>query len=444
MDPALKHRLIGAAVLSALAIIFLPMLIVGRDKNNTAADVPLTMPGAPGGEFQTRELPLVAPTSDVPKAGVLGMDASHPAAPVPATSVAAAIGANVPAGVQPAPMASTATAAASSVPPAAPVVKPPAVGVAVPVAAIPVAAAPNAAAPNAAAPTSVAPANGMATSPAAPPLATVPPPTVATAPSTPIPAANAGGHYVVSLGTYSNAANAQSLVASLKSSQLPAYAEAVTVAGKQAMRVRIGPFGQRGDAEATRLKAQQVRKDMPASVTALDAAAPAPAVPTAPVNKPAAASEPAPTTAKPAAASVPVAITTKPVVTITAATTKPVAPPAQATASATKPPATSATKPPAAVPAAPAPAEPATPSPAASSRGYAVQVSAFRSEDEALTLRNKLRAAGFTAFSERVQAASGTLYRVRIGPEADRDTADHLRTELSAKMGLSGMVVAYP
>ena len=276
----------------------------------------------------------------------------------------------------------------------------------------------------------------MATPPVAPPLATVPPPNVATAPSSPIPAANAGGHYVVSLGTYSNAANAQSLVASLKSSQLPAYAEAVTVAGKQAMRVRIGPFGQRGDAEAARLKAQQVRKDMPASVTALDAAAPAPDAPTGPVNKSAATSVPAPTTAKPAAASVPVATTAKPVVTITATTTKPGAPPAPATASATKPPA--------AVLAAPAPAEPATPSPAAGSRGYAVQVSAFRSEDEALTLRNKLRAAGFTAFSERVQAASGTLYRVRIGPEADRDAADHLRTELSAKMGLSGMVVAYP
>jgi cell division septation protein DedD len=73
-----------------------------------------------------------------------------------------------------------------------------------------------------------------------------------------------------------------------------------------------------------------------------------------------------------------------------------------------------------------------------------VQVSAFRSEDEALTLRDKLRAAGFTAFSEKIQADSGTMYRVRIGPEADRDAADKLRAELSTKMGLSGMVVGYP
>jgi cell division septation protein DedD len=89
-------------------------------------------------------------------------------------------------------------------------------------------------------------------------------------------------------------------------------------------------------------------------------------------------------------------------------------------------------------------AKSSAPSPAAAGHGYAVQVSAFRSEDEALTLRNKLRTAGFTAFSEKIQAESGTLFRVRIGPEADRDGADHLRTELSAKLGLNGMVVAYP
>ena len=85
MDPALKHRLIGAAVLSALAIIFLPMLIVDRDKNSIASDVPLKVPSAPGGDFQTKELPLVAPASGLPDGGVVGMDASHPAAPAAAS-----------------------------------------------------------------------------------------------------------------------------------------------------------------------------------------------------------------------------------------------------------------------------------------------------------------------------------------------------------------------
>jgi len=391
MDPALKHRLIGAAVLSALAIIFLPMLIVGRDKNNVAADVPLAVPGAPGGDFQTKELPLVAPASGVPDGGVVGMDASHPAAPVAASPAVDANGQPLPAGVSPMSSSSMAAAAPAMTPSTLPAANPNAASPAI--ATTPASAPP----PVSAAPVSTAPA----------PVAAPP---VAVAPSGPIPAASAGGHYVVSLGTYSNAANAQSLVASLKGSQLPAYAESVTVAGKAQTRVRIGPFAQRGDAEAARLKAQQVRTDMPASVTALDAAAEAPAVPKANAA-PAPANKPTPAMAKPA----------------TAAVAKPVVPPA----STTVPPAAVAVK-------------PVAPSPAAAGRGYAVQVSAFRSEDEALTLRDKLRAAGFTAFSEKIQADSGTLYRVRIGPEADRDAADKLRAELSTKMGLSGMVVGYP
>ena len=384
MDPALKHRLIGAAVLSALAIIFLPMLIVGRDKNDIAADAPLTMPGAPNGDFQTRELPLVTPAAGIPKGGVVGMDATHPAPPASSASTVPAVDVNglpVPVGAQPASAQSVGAVAASAVPSVVPVANPNAAG-------------------------APAPAVGL--------------PTTAT-PGIAVPAANAGGHYVVSLGTYSNTANAQSLVASLKGAQLPAYAEAVTVAGKPSTRVRIGPFAQRGDAEAARLRAQQVRTDMPASVTALDSATPAPDSITAPANK------------------LPIApAVAKPLASTTATTAKPVVPSVSTAASASKP-ATAA-----GVPASAVAKPPAAPSPAAAGRGYVVQVSAFRSQDEALTLRDKLRSAGFTAFSEKIQADSGTLYRVRIGPEADRDAADRLRTELSTKLGLSGMVVAYP
>lgn len=63
MEPALKQRLIGAAVLVAIAVIFLPMLIKGPAPESGVSDVPLEMPGAPQGEFETRELPLVTPTA---------------------------------------------------------------------------------------------------------------------------------------------------------------------------------------------------------------------------------------------------------------------------------------------------------------------------------------------------------------------------------------------
>jgi cell division septation protein DedD len=361
MDPALKHRLIGAAVLSAVAVIFLPKLLVSHDTRSTAADVPLKLPNAPGGDFQTRELPLVTPASDVPQGGVVGMDTRHP---------------------------TPSAVSSASAPPAsnASIAKP-----GTPVVTLPTTTAPG---------TVVAPPPVTAASThAAAPVATTPP----------VPAANAGGHYVVSLGTYGNAANAQSLVASLKKADLPAYAEPVTVGGKPGMRVRIGPYPQRGDAEAARLKAQSVRTDMPATVVALDAATPAPEIPASP-NKPSA------------------------------------APPAPAAKPATAPGAAAAGKPNPGTAdlSAAAASKPATPSPAAAGRGYVVQLVAFRSQEEALALRDKLRAAGYTAFSEKVVTESATLYRVRIGPEADRDGADRLRAEVSAKFGLSGIVVAYP
>ena len=75
MDSALKQRLIGAAVLVALAMIFLPMLLKGPDTAEPdAAQVPLEMPSAPDQEFETRELPLVAPSPVTAEGGVLGME----------------------------------------------------------------------------------------------------------------------------------------------------------------------------------------------------------------------------------------------------------------------------------------------------------------------------------------------------------------------------------
>ena len=88
MEPALKQRLIGAAVLVALAVIFLPMLIKGPAPESGASDVPLTLPDAPQGQFETRELPLVGP-GDAPKGGVVGMDAPSDGERLPTVDTAA-------------------------------------------------------------------------------------------------------------------------------------------------------------------------------------------------------------------------------------------------------------------------------------------------------------------------------------------------------------------
>src|SRR5690606_30232335 len=89
----------------------------------------------------------------------------------------------------------------------------------------------------------------------------------------------AGARYLVHLGFYSSNKNADDLVATLKRSGFAAYAEAAEFNGKAAQRVRVGPFADRAEAEAARIRIKQVRSDVPGSVIALaeDARADAPA-----------------------------------------------------------------------------------------------------------------------------------------------------------------------
>ena len=79
MDTALKQRLIGAIVLVALAVIFLPMLVKGPAPDSGVSDVPLKVPDAPEGQYETRELPLVTP-GGAPANGAVGLPAATPAA----------------------------------------------------------------------------------------------------------------------------------------------------------------------------------------------------------------------------------------------------------------------------------------------------------------------------------------------------------------------------
>ncbi len=345
MDTTLKQRLIGAVVLVALAVIFLPMLIKGPAPDSGVSDVPLEVPATPGGQYETRELPLVTP-GNAPEGGVVGL------------------GSNVPS------PAATATASES----------------------IPLGAAPAAA-------------------------------------STMLPASTAGGNFAVNFGAYATSADADAVIARLKQSSLPAFREPATINGRTAYRVRIGPYAERADAEAMRLKASQVRSDVKAQVVALDAA-------TA-TTPPAAASAPASASVAQAAAAVaPVTTQALPPEAPKPTPVKPVAP--KPTPPASKPVVTAA---PAVAPAA-KPVE--APKPAASSVGFAVQLGAFSQAADANALRDKLRAGGFSAFVEQVSTDKGTLNRVRVGPVASRADADRLKAQVSAKVGVDGMVRPHP
>ena len=339
MDTALKQRLIGAVVLVALAVIFLPMLIKGPAPDSGVSDVPLAVPASPEGEFETRELPLVTP-GNAPDGGAVGLN-----------------------GTAPAPVA----------------VPPPSASEAVPLGAAPAAAI--------------------------------------------LPATTAAGNLAVNFGAYATAADADAVIARLKQSKLPAFREPTVINGKQAYRVRIGPYADRADAEAARLQATQVRSDVKAQVVTLDAQAPAPAPDTASVAQATTAAAPVTTQALPPEPTKPVAVKPAPATTPPAAVAKPVV----------------------AAPKAATPAVTTTaPKPAASNVGFAVQLGAFSQAADANALRDKLRAGGFNAFVQQVKTDKGTLNRVRVGPVANRADAEALKSQVAAKSGIQGMVSPHP
>lgn len=332
MDSALKQRLIGAAVLVALAMIFLPMLLQGPEVGEPdAAQVPLSMPDAPDQEFETRELPLAAPqpagngsvlggppaaSADDPNA-VATVDVQGDAAP----RVDAVAGPAPEAGDDGAPLQAVDAASGQSL--------------------------------------SAAPAPE---SPPEPAPATQPEPAAV---SDALPASTAGGRYAVNVGSFSNLANARALADKLRAAGLPVTSESVDVNGKPAMRLRVGPYAERTVAEAARLRAESVAgtRTVVVSLQAGSASTPAPA---------------------------------------TRAATAPTV-------------------------------------------GFAVQLGAFSTEADASALRDRARSAGFVAFHQRVATDSGAVWRVRVGPEADRAAAERLRDAIADKLGLrETIIVTHP
>ena len=71
---------------------------------------------------------------------------------------------------------------------------------------------------------------------------------------------------------------------------------------------------------------------------------------------------------------------------------------------------------------------------------WVVQVGSFGQSKSAEDLVAKLRLAGLSAFSEKVTSATGTAYKVRIGPELDRGKAAALARKVKAEHQLDGFV----
>ena len=115
MDAGLKQRLIGAAVLVALAVIFLPMLVKGPAPDSGVSHLPMRVPDAPDGDYKTVDLPLVVPPGDAPEGGVLGVPEPGEGDALPTVDTATA-----PPAAQPQPAATAPTGEAATTPPARP------------------------------------------------------------------------------------------------------------------------------------------------------------------------------------------------------------------------------------------------------------------------------------------------------------------------------------
>lgn len=353
MDPQLQKRLIGAAVLIVLAAIFLPMLLDGPEQAAPAsADIPLAIPDQPAREYQVQDVPLdlaQAPAQPAPNAVSGAIDPNMTAvAPMPDETIVAAAPDAAPAKIDA--ISGEVLVPASPGPQAS--VNPPANS---PTASSPVA-------PTDAVTTETKPATAANTAPTKSTGPKFTPPPMPITSSRPPAATAEGGRYFVSLGAFANQNNVAQLRASLSAQGFAVVDDTVSIAGKPATRLRVGPYAMRSDAEAMRQKITAARPDLKPSISEDDAGA-ATAVTTA---------------------SAPVG------------------------------------------------------------SGFAVQVGAFKDQAEANKLREQLRAARFAAYVESLRTEQGQLYRVRVGPEAERGNAEKLRDAIKARFNLNGNVVRHP
>ena len=77
--------------------------------------------------------------------------------------------------------------------------------------------------------------------------------------------------------------------------------------------------------------------------------------------------------------------------------------------------------------------------PAAEGKQFVVQVTALTDAEKASTMQKELAARGFKSYTEVVKSASGDVTRVRVGPYANRESAEQERAKLTA-LGFDGNV----
>lgn len=73
---------------------------------------------------------------------------------------------------------------------------------------------------------------------------------------------------------------------------------------------------------------------------------------------------------------------------------------------------------------------------------WVVQVGSFSNANNAESLLDKLRSAGFSAYSVTVRDSRGTRHKIRVGPEIERQAAIKIAAEIRQKINLDGIVMS--
>jgi DedD protein len=241
----LKTRLLGAAVLIALAVLIVPMFISSSPPATSGDEsVSLAIPQAPDRDLQTKTMSLTPGAATTSTAA----PAPKPAVPTPAASAAPVgsadqlatvnIGSSRPRDVETDPTAGQKPEPTTVTRPGSSAAQP------------------------------VIPVQGKAAAAAvvAGGVATTAGKTTAPAQQEPaLPAATAAhGAYSVNLSAYASTASAQSLIQRVRGLGYPANGRAINQGGKALTMVTAGPFESRAAAEAARLKITQTIPGAPA------------------------------------------------------------------------------------------------------------------------------------------------------------------------------------
>jgi DedD protein len=75
---------------------------------------------------------------------------------------------------------------------------------------------------------------------------------------------------------------------------------------------------------------------------------------------------------------------------------------------------------------------------------WVIQVASLGTPESAGELESRLRDGGFSAFVEKAEINGKLYYRVRVGPEADRASAERTASQLRDRHRLDTLIQSYP